>query len=490
MYVEKMDVRRENGCTSRKWMYVEKMDVRRENGCTSRKWMYVCQTKEMYMQKLATVSTVVMALVLMGCPPPVSDNPGDSASGSNASAQNGDNPDNSAPAPVRKHHVAYVSVGESHSMIIKTDDTLWAVGNNDNGRLGDGSTEQKLNPVQVMEIPAEDGRPRAMTNVKQVSAGGSHTMILKKDDSLWAVGSNAWGQLSNNSAGQQQLNPIHIMSEVAQVSSNYQHTTVLKKDDTLWGFGNNETRQLGDNTTGHQQSNPRRLMTEVAQVSVGRSHTMILTKNDTLWGIGFNFYGQLGDGSQSTSHTPVQVMEKPTENGELRAMTNIKQISVGGSHTMILKKDDTLWGTGFNGNGQLGDGSTTNKLAPVQVMIDVAYVSAGHFHTMIIVKNGELWASGKNNKGQLGDGSTANKQNFVQVMEMPADGGEPRPMTAVAQVSVGKEHSMIVKKDGTLWAVGSNASGQLGNGDEKLATRFNPEQITPVAGCHDYFTEE
>ncbi len=381
------------------------------------------------------VFTVIMALILMGCPPPVSDNPGDSASGSSNSAQGGANP-----APLQKHHVAYVSAGGFHTMIVKTDDTLWAVGNNDNRRLGDGSTDQKLNPVQVMEIPAEDGRPRAMTNVKQISAGSNYTMILKEDDSLWAVGTNDYGQLGDSSASQQQLNPIYIMSEVAQVSS-------------------------------------------------GNLHTMILKKNDTLYGIGFNIYGQLGTRAVGLTN-PVQVMEMPAENGELRAMTNVKQVSAGGSHTMILKRDDTLWGTGSNSSGQLGNGSTTNKNNPVQVMINVAQVSAGANYTMIIKKNGELWASSKNNKGQLGDGSTADKRDFVQVMEIPAEGADPRPMTAVAQVSAGKEHSMIVKKDGTLWAVGTNDSGQLGNGDEKLATRFNPEQITPVAGCHDYLAED
>ncbi len=429
------------------------------------------------MQTPKLVFTVIMALILMGCPPPVSDNP--------------DNP-----APIRKHHVAQVSSGVFHSMIVKTDGTLWAVGNDDAERLGNGSTDQKLNPVQVNEIPIGGGAPQPMTNVAQVSSGGTHSMILKKDDSLWAVGSNRFGQLGNNSATQQ-VNPIHIINEVAQVSSGGTHSMILKKDSSLWAVGANLAGQLGDGSSLGKSTlvqvmeipvagNPAQPMTNVARISSGNAHSMILKKDDTLWAVGVNFYGQLGNGSTMTESNPVQVMEIPAAGGSAQPMTNVKQISAGGNHSMILKKDDTLWAVGNNLFGQLGTGSTDRKLHPGQVMIEVAYVSAGYNHSMIVKKDGTLWAVGSNASGQLGDGSTTTRLDPVQVMEIPAGGSPARPMTAVARVSSGYNHSMIVKTDGTLWAVGSNASGQLGNGDEKLATKLNPEQITPVAGCHDY----
>ncbi len=442
------------------------------------------------------VFTVIMALVLMGCPPPVSDNPGDppsevndSASAGNTSAQNGDNP-----APVRKHHVAYISSGSNHSMILKTDKTLWAVGKNNKGQLGDGSTEQKLSPVQVMEIPPEGGPARAMTNVKQVSSGKSHSMILKNDDTLWAVGNNDYGQLGNNLA-EQKLNPVQVMTGIAYISAGVDNTMIFKKDDSLWAVGSNNSGQLGNGSRDNKK-NPVQVkiaggsaMTNVAQISSGPGHTMILKKNDTLWGTGSNFFGQLGDGTNNKKLIPVQVK---IAGGT--AMTNVAQVSAGGGHSMILKRDDTLWGTGYNANGELGDGTKTNRAFPVQVktangeaMTEVAQVSAGMNYSMILKKNGELWAVGLNNKGQLGDGSTTTQLIPVQVMEIPAEGADPRPMTAVAQVSASEFHTMIVKRDGTLWAVGANASGQLGNGGaDNFASRLNPEQITPVTGCHDY----
>ncbi len=107
-------------------------------------------------------------------------------------------------------------------------------------------------------------------------------------------------------------------------------------------------------------------------------------------------------------------------------------------------------------------------------MTDVAQVSAGGNHTMILKKNGELWAVGSNQYGQLGDGTT--NQRLTPVAVKTAAG---RPMTNVTYVSAGNEHSMIVKKGGTLWAVGRNHKGQLGNGDDDPdAVELIPVEIT------------
>ncbi len=459
-----MDVRRENGCTSRKWMYVEKMDVRRENGCTSRKWMYVCQTKEMYMHTIRLFSTVIMALLLMGCPPPAGHNSNDSDSGGNASA-------GSDPQP-KAIVVSQVSAGNEHSMILKTDGTLWATGRNIEGQLADDSTDQKRNPVKVMN------------GVAQVSAGFNYTMIVKKNGELWGVGSNGNGQLGDNSQNPK-LNPVQVktadgtvMTEVDKVSSGYDHTMILKTNGDLWAVGNNGSGQLGDGTNDPRRltpvqvmempdGGPARPMTGVAQVSAGFSHTMIVKKNGELWATGDNSVGQLADGRTVNQSNPVQVM------------IDVAQVSAGRFFTMIVRTDDSLWAVGGNSHGQLGDGTQNPKPNPEQILPNVAYVSAGANHTMIVVKNGELWAVGNNRNGQLGTGEggvDVVELNPVQVMEIPAVGAPAQKMTGVAQVSASENHSMILKQNGSLWAVGTNFYGQLGNGKSGA----NARELTPV----------
>ncbi len=425
-------------------------------------------------------STLVIALVLMGCPPPVSDNsaqssdnPNDSAFGGNAPAQGCHNPESKAIVVDR------VSAGGFHSMILKSDGTLWAVGQNDGGQLGNGDVK-----LATRKIPGQ-----VMTNVDYVSVGGSHSMILKNDDTLWAVGNNRYGQLGDNSIDYTPT-PKKVMIEVDQVSAGRDHTVILKKNGTLWAVGRNSFGQLGDGSTnntstpvqvkdaplGESGDGVAPAITNVARISAGGFHTMIVKKNGELWAVGLNTSGQLGDGTTNNRLTAVQVMEKPLGDGPVQPMTNVDRVSAGGSHTMILKKDNILWSTGSNLYGQLGTGKSgfgAKEVTPVQVTTGVAQVSAGGFHSMIVKKGGTLWAAGKNDGGQLGDGSTTESSTPIEVRTAPAPEG--RPMTCAAQVSAGKNHSMIIKTDGTLWAVGQN-QGQLGDGTTK--DKLIPVEIT------------
>ncbi len=438
--------------------------------------------------------TVIMALLLMGCPPPVSDNPHTPASEINAPTQSGHNPEPKAIVLPR------VSAGRNHTMILKADDTLWAFGDNEYGQLGNGNSGDnvvELNPVQVMTA---EGEP--MTEVGQVVAGAYQTMILKKNGDLWAVGNNDSGQLGDGNSGRDvvAVNPVQVMTAagepmtgVDQVSAGTQHSMILKENGTLWAVGANLFYQLGDGTRT-QRSTPVAVketppgggdvapaITEVDQISCGSYHSMILKENGALWAVGGNEYGQLGDGTKTNKSTSVEVKEKSSGSGPAPAMTAVAYVSSGSDHAVILRENGDVWAVGRNDSGQLGDGTNAEKKIPVQVktaegepMTEVTQVSAGRQHSMILKENGTLWAVGRNDSGQLGDGSTAHKKIPVQVMI-----AEDQPMTEVARVSAGGSHTIIVKRDGSLWAVGSNDHGQLGTGDsDPDAKMLFPVEIT------------
>lgn len=182
---------------------------------------------------------------------------------------------------------------------------------------------------------------------------------------------------------------------------------------------------------------------DIKQVSAGGCHTMILMKDGSLWACGLNSDGQLGDGTTISRNTPTLIM------------TDVAEVSAGHVHTMIVKKDGTLWACGDNGSGRLGNGSSGRKeTTPIQVMSNVTSVSAGEDHTMILKNDGSLWACGGNDKGQLGDGSSH---------EYPTR--TPKQiMTNVLAVSAGDAHTMILKTNGSLWACGWNCHGQLCDG--------------------------
>ena len=304
--------------------------------------------------------------------------------------------------------------------------TLWAMGYNSSGQLGDGTRTNRSVPMKIA------------SGVGSVSAGSRHAMFIKTDGTLWGMGYDKDGQLGAGSKIDR-IVPVEIASGVASVSAGSSHTMFVKTDGTLWGMGSNSQGQSGVSYTT-SLSTPVQVASAVASVSAGVSHTMFIKTDGTLWAIGYNVYGQLGDGTTTSHSTPVQVA------------TGIASVSAGGSHTMFVKTDGTLWAMGSNYYGQLGDGSKTNRSVPVKIASGVGSVSAGSSHTMFVKTDGTLWAMGYNVDGQLGNGTTTSRSTPVQVA------------SGVASVSAASSHTMFVKTDGRLWAMGGNFYGQLGDG--------------------------
>ncbi|MES2515148.1 MAG: T9SS type A sorting domain-containing protein [Bacteroidota bacterium] len=131
-------------------------------------------------------------------------------------------------------------------------------------------------------------------------------------------------------------------------------------------------------------------------------------------------------------------------------------ISGGDSHTLALQTDSTLWTWGYNGSGQLGDGTNLSKIYPNKIgsADNWKYISGGAGSTMALKSNGTLWVTGQNQNGNLGDGTTIDKNVLTQI----GIGSNWRLIAA------GELHSEAMQNDGNLWSFGNNFSGQLGDG--------------------------
>ena len=174
-------------------------------------------------------------------------------------------------------------------------------------------------------------------------------------------------------------------------------------------------------------------------------HSIVLKEDGSVWITGKNQHGQLGDGSTSDRQRFLKVISG-----------NAKAVAAGSKHSLVVKEDGSVWATGCNMYGQLGDGSTVDKFWFVQVFIapyGVKAVAAGVEHSLVLGQNGTAWAAGANFYGQLGDASITSTNRFVQVLSAEAHA-----------IAAGGHHSMVVKQDGSVWVTGANQYGQLGDG--------------------------
>lgn len=324
-----------------------------------------------------------------------------------------------------------LAAGVSHTMVVKGDGTLWGWGLNSYGALGDGSNTQRSNPVQV-----KDAAGIPFTGATQVSAGGGsssgpYTLAVKADGTAWAWGYNGYGTLGDGSTTNR-FNPVPVLAPggapftgVSKLAAGHYHSLALKTDGTVYAWGYNNYGQLGDGSTGNRTApapvevTPGVALGNVVAIAAGDGHSAAVTAAGTAYAWGYNVRGSLGDGTTSNRSRPAVVKDVAGN-----ALTGIIGVSAGVQYTMFLKSDGTVWATGYNNIGQLGDNtSTAFQINPV-VVKDAAGATFGGVvgialnaqHTVVLRSNGTVWAWGDNGYGQLGDTSTADRRNPVQAL--------------------------------------------------------------------------
>ncbi|WP_273322502.1 fibronectin type III domain-containing protein [Vallitalea guaymasensis] len=204
------------------------------------------------------------------------------------------------------------------------------------------------------------------------------------------------------------------------------------------------------------------LVTEYVNYALGDYHTIALKSDGTVWAWGYNGYGQLGDGTTTCRSIPTQI----------KGLTNIKTIVAGGNHNIAIKDDGTVWTWGYNCYGQLGDGTTTHRNIPTQIkgLTNIKTVVAGGDYSIAIKDDGTVWVWGCNCYGQLGDGTITSRNIPTKIEEL----------TNIKTIVAGSFHNIAIKNDGTVWAWGWNSYKQLGDGT--TTDRLTPVQIKGLTG--------
>jgi alpha-tubulin suppressor-like RCC1 family protein len=380
--------------------------------------------------------------------------------------------------------IAWYYGGDGNDLVLLWPYTgLAAWGMNESGQLGDGErTYDRSVPVAV-----EQGGVLAGKTIVQVSSGGAHTLALTSEGQVYAWGNNSSGQLGDNTTMFSSV-PVAVNTtsgtsalfgkSVVAIATGGLHSLALCSDGILVAWGNNFGGQLGDNTMADRSvpvavnrvSGTSALFGKtVAAISAGSGHSLALCSDGTLVAWGYNNYGQLGDGALTNRLVPVAV-NRVSGTSALYGKT-VAAVSAGGEHNLVLCSDGMIAAWGHNNRGQLGDGSTIDRLVPVAVNTasgisalfgkGVVAIAAGGEHNLALCSDGSLAAWGSNGNGALGDTTVTDR--FVPVAVSAASGVSALYGKAVGTIAAGREHSLALSSDGTVAAWGSDSYGRLGD---------------------------
>jgi len=348
--------------------------------------------------------------------------------------------------------VTKIAAGGWCSFFIKSNGSLWAMGKNDSGELGDGTLTNHFIPEQIVAA-----------GVAAISAHDPN-LFLKTDGGLWGMGDNSYGGLGDGTTTNRNSPELILSNGVVAVSGSNLRSFFLKSDGSLWGMGFSDYGVLGDGTStssGNFTNRPEQIVSSgVVAVAGAFTHSLFIKSDGSLWGMGDNGYGELVDTTTNEYDRPVQIIS-----------SGVTAVAAADWFTLFIKSDGSLWGMGYNGQGQLGDGTTTDRHSPVCIVSNgVTAVAAGDEefgHSLFLKSDGSLWGMGYNFYGVLGDGSAVDRSSPVKIVP-----------SGVVTVATGAEHTLFLKTDGSLWGMGYNADGELGDGTLNNTNR--PELI--VAG--------
>ncbi len=296
--------------------------------------------------------------------------------------------------------IVAVSAGGNHTLFLKNDGTVWSCGLNYAGQLGDGTTVDKSEVVQVL----------GLNNIVAINAGDRHSLFLKSDGTAWSCGENTFGELGLGDFNVRRFIPEQIaITDVIAIAAGHYHSIFLKSDGTAWGSGWGSSGQLGNVSLASRNVPRQASINNVVAIAVGELHSIFLKNDGTVWISGDNNYGQLGNNSSIDERTPIQV----------DGIDNITAIFSGcnSNSSIFLRNDGTVFACGLN-NGSFGqEGLSISRVPISNPSIDhVVDLSTNGYHTLFMKDDGTVWGCGSNYEGQLA--TTAVNFTYVPVQPM------------------------------------------------------------------------
>lgn len=353
--------------------------------------------------------------------------------------------------------VTKIAAGHIHSLFLKSDGTVWAVGNNSAGQLGDGTTTNRSTVVQVTVSGGAN-----LTNVVEIAAGAAHSIARKSDGTVVSWGDNTYGQLGDTTTTlRTRAVTVSGVSNAIGIASGEYHNLALISGGTVMSWGRNNFGQLGDGTTTDASTAitiSSGSLSDAIQVACGGFHSVALRSASgklKAWGKGGD--SQLANPNPTCvdSSTPI----KMRDNAGVE-FTGGLSVTAGVNFTTIVAGNNKVWTTGQDGRGQQGLGCIGTNCGFKKIgLAGTSKVSAGCTAEHVQALNPtdtKVSPWGRNEYGQLGNGNTTDQCSPTTVKDsMGAD------ETGFTDISGGGLHTLALKNN-TPYSWGDNTYGQLG----------------------------
>ena len=370
--------------------------------------------------------------------------------------------------------VVAISIGGDHNCVLSAGGAAECWGYNRTGQLGDGTDTNRNVPVAVYSL--DSGVTQIEAGTRYDTSGSSHTCALTAGRVMKCWGYNAKGQIGDGTTGNfnRPVNVRNLPGGVVGMSLGAGHTCARAGGNAIhcWGRAEHGRLAFGNGGySGHGGGWPTHI-TEPASISAlpslpaklslldGTSCALLATGGAMCWGA--NKYGQIGDGWAFSNGDGVDQAGARAVEG---LSSNVRDIAVGIEHVCAVKTDGSVWCWGRNQYGQLGDGSSIQRMTPVQVpgIQNAVAIAAGSNHTCALDGASGVRCWGRNDYGQLGIGSANDSDSPVAVIGIDGE---------VTALSLGDSHSCALLAGGVVRCWGRNDSGELG--DATTSNRYTP----------------
>ena len=363
--------------------------------------------------------------------------------------------------------VPIVGQGYGNTITLKEDGTVWATGKNDYGQLGVGDTTNRNTSVQV-----KIDENTYLENVIKIDVTDNTTIALTKTGEVYAWGKNEFGELGlgdrtyrSYATRVKGIDGNGYLENIIDVANGDENSYAIDKNGNVYGWGDGNYHQIDDTETSRTTPTQMSDCTNAISVSAGECFVEIMQSNSNVVARGYNYYGQLGYGDTA---------EKPT--GAHIVGNDINKVSAGNDATLIIREDGTVWAAGRNRYGELGLGDTSNRASFTKLTLEdgteikAKYGELNSSVTTILGKDGKVYATGYNGYGQLSNGTTTNTSKLQTMLN--EDGTE---VTDAILIKIGEMYELdrntgVIRKDGTVWVSGDNTYGQIGNSGNTSAT--------------------